>query len=421
MSQKFVYFSNTAEEFEAFINANKFYWPRAIAKKTEYQRKINNLHFEEEEGDIVYIVTGHRLKSQIQDLYLKQKINNSPMITYKGKIKKVIDRPVIGYRYTHNTNPDSSFMLPLEFYNEFKQFETYLGKAFTQSNRNEIKQVLQLKEIVNKLLHENKIFFERAHYKDDEIFIKNSKKDNWTKLNNNLDEYTNEELNVSNHVTYREMPSIDSLLLIADECNTYGLDGDQLIQNIRTWRGTSFVEVELIGVIFETVNASLNQGISTRLISEGDASNNLMNEIQKTLDSLIQSDLESTIQSDIYAEDVENGKGLNDLIKEGRAGYYYGKKYERNPINRKRAIEIHGLVCKACDFDFEKFYGEHGKNFIEIHHIKPLSTLDEEMVIDPEYDLVPLCSNCHRMVHRKKENVLSVEELRNIISNNQSS
>lgn len=247
------------------------------------------------------------------------------------------------------------------------------------------------------------------------MFIKDSSRDNWIKLNYQFDEYSNNELRVSNQVPYREMPSKDSLLLIARECNAVGLNGDLLIQNIRTWRGTSFVEVEIEEEIFEPLESSLNQGISTRLISDGDTSNSLMNDIQNTLNALNSSDLESAIVSDIYAEE---GRGFNDLIREGRTVYYHGKKYERDLINRKRAIEIHGLICKACGFDFEKFYGDRGKNFIEVHHIKPLSTLEEEVVIDPEHDLVPLCANCHRMIHRRKDNVLSVEELKEIIESN---
>lgn len=48
----------------------------------------------------------------------------------------------------------------------------------------------------------------------------------------------------------------------------------------------------------------------------------------------------------------------------------------------------------------KSFYGENGKDFIEIHHVKPLSTLEEATEIDPEIDLVPVCLNCHRMLHR---------------------
>lgn len=66
-------------------------------------------------------------------------------------------------------------------------------------------------------------------------------------------------------------------------------------------------------------------------------------------------------------------------------------------------------------FDFEDVYGELGRNFIEVHHIKPLYSLDDEVVIDPATDLVCLCSNCHRMIHRKRDSIISLEELIKII------
>lgn len=69
----------------------------------------------------------------------------------------------------------------------------------------------------------------------------------------------------------------------------------------------------------------------------------------------------------------------------------------------------------ACGFDFEEVYGELGRNFIEVHHIKPLYSLDEEVVIDPATDLVCLCSNCHRMIHRKRDSILSLEDLIKIL------
>ncbi|MFL0361669.1 HNH endonuclease [Pseudobacillus sp. 179-B 2D1 NHS] len=53
---------------------------------------------------------------------------------------------------------------------------------------------------------------------------------------------------------------------------------------------------------------------------------------------------------------------------------------------------------------------------MEVHHVKPLSTIGEEVVIDPEKDLAPVCSNCHRMIHRRKDDVLSIEELKSLIN-----
>lgn len=121
----------------------------------------------------------------------------------------------------------------------------------------------------------------------------------------------------------------------------------------------------------------------------------------------------------VIVDDIESEKAEEDsYYKDGAVKNYYGKRYERNPENRKRAIEIHGLSCVVCGFNFEEVYGERGEDFIEVHHVKPLSTIGEEVEIDPKEDLVPVCSNCHRMIHRRKDNVLSVEELRKYLKEN---
>ena len=100
---------------------------------------------------------------------------------------------------------------------------------------------------------------------------------------------------------------------------------------------------------------------------------------------------------------------------EGKKKEFYISKYERNSINRRNAIRIHGTKCMICGFDFEAFYGEAGRSVIEVHHVKPLSEVGEEVVINPETDLVCLCSNCHRIVHKKKNGVYTVDEVREMI------
>jgi predicted HNH restriction endonuclease len=101
---------------------------------------------------------------------------------------------------------------------------------------------------------------------------------------------------------------------------------------------------------------------------------------------------------------------------EGKKITYYGVRYERCPKLRRQAIAIHGLRCKACDFDFEKAYGSHAKGFIHVHHVKPISEFDEDQVVDPATDLIPLCANCHAVVHRKPEQLLSVEQLKVLLN-----
>lgn len=100
---------------------------------------------------------------------------------------------------------------------------------------------------------------------------------------------------------------------------------------------------------------------------------------------------------------------------EGKKISYYTSKYERNTINRDKAKKIHGYNCAVCGFNFEKVYGNLGKDYIEVHHIKPLSTLNEEVKINPKTDLICVCANCHRMLHRKKSEILTVEQLKDIL------
>jgi len=74
--------------------------------------------------------------------------------------------------------------------------------------------------------------------------------------------------------------------------------------------------------------------------------------------------------------------------------------YERDRQARNRAIEIHGLDCFVCAMNFENMYGDIGIGFIHIHHLVPLHTIDNKYQVNPEKDLVPVCPNCHAMLHR---------------------
>lgn len=113
------------------------------------------------------------------------------------------------------------------------------------------------------------------------------------------------------------------------------------------------------------------------------------------------------------------------LINEGMQKFVKSKAYERSNKLRKYAIEHfqdNGIIgCNACNFVFEKFYGkELGEGFIEIHHIKPVYQYEGEdvnkTISEALQNLVPLCSNCHKMVHRKRTVILDVSFLKNEIA-----
>ena len=99
---------------------------------------------------------------------------------------------------------------------------------------------------------------------------------------------------------------------------------------------------------------------------------------------------------------------------EGGEKVYVSVRRERDPKLRSDAIALHGLDCMACGFNFEDFYGRAGKDFIEVHHIVPLSDAGRTET-NPATDLIVLCANCHRIIHRRKNICLSLDELKDHI------
>ncbi|SDC38075.1 5-methylcytosine-specific restriction enzyme A [Terribacillus halophilus] len=92
-------------------------------------------------------------------------------------------------------------------------------------------------------------------------------------------------------------------------------------------------------------------------------------------------------------------------------------RYERSSYNRQVCLLLHGHVCKACGFNFEERYGQIGKGFIHVHHVVPVSNLGENYKVNPATDLIPLCPNCHAMVH-KRNPPYTVQELKSFIKSN---
>ncbi len=89
--------------------------------------------------------------------------------------------------------------------------------------------------------------------------------------------------------------------------------------------------------------------------------------------------------------------------------------YERNLEAREKCLVHYGYQCAVCGFIFKELYGDIGDHYIHIHHKKPLSEISERYVINPIEDLIPICPNCHAMLHRKRP-PYSIEELKKIIN-----
>lgn len=95
----------------------------------------------------------------------------------------------------------------------------------------------------------------------------------------------------------------------------------------------------------------------------------------------------------------EEWRSAADFV-EGAATQVLVNRYERDRRAREAAIRYHGCTCKVCGLDMEKQYGNIGKGFIHVHHLVPLSAIKQDYQLNPNTDLIPVCPNCHAMLHR---------------------
>jgi predicted HNH restriction endonuclease len=116
----------------------------------------------------------------------------------------------------------------------------------------------------------------------------------------------------------------------------------------------------------------------------------------------------------------------NSIITEGnrRVRVRRIRVTERSKALREAAIQYYTdadghIQCDACGFDFYDFYGEVGRGYIEIHHETPLLQYEDEdrklFLREAVERVCPLCSNCHRIVHRDRLFVLDIDTLCQIV------
>jgi len=119
---------------------------------------------------------------------------------------------------------------------------------------------------------------------------------------------------------------------------------------------------------------------------------------------------------DSHYENTFPDSDNTDACIEGAKTSVKVNRYERSSVARNKCIAYRGCSCYVCGLDFEKKYGALGKGFIHVHHIIPLNEIGDSYIIDYENDLIPVCPNCHAMLHRKiNGKSLSWQELKRAI------
>lgn len=164
--------------------------------------------------------------------------------------------------------------------------------------------------------------------------------------------------------------------------------------------------------------------INLRLIEE-------LNKDELNYEQLMQHGLKTTQSMNRMTEElkeyIEKICNLDDIqyyeerefLKEGKTKQVFVNLFERNSKARQECINYYGgYQCQICRFDFEKVYGELGRHFIEVHHKIPLSKIGKNYIVNPKKDLLPVCPNCHAMLHRKiNGEPIDYNILKNIINN----
>jgi 5-methylcytosine-specific restriction protein A len=117
--------------------------------------------------------------------------------------------------------------------------------------------------------------------------------------------------------------------------------------------------------------------------------------------ALVDDDDDSDSEED---EPLQSTDQSDEEYLEGRRRFKFHKRLERRR-NAKlvRAVKRHhGNNCAGCGLNFSALYGSVGSNYIDAHHITPLSKLkgDGDRPMDPKKDFAVLCANCHRIIHK---------------------
>ena len=102
-------------------------------------------------------------------------------------------------------------------------------------------------------------------------------------------------------------------------------------------------------------------------------------------------------------------------FQEGRIRTAISNIYERSTAARKACIEVHGLNCVVCGFDFERAYGSRAKGLIHVHHLNQLAGVSNIRSVNPQEDLRPVCPNCHMFIHSRSP-MYSIQEVKDAIA-----
>lgn len=170
----------------------------------------------------------------------------------------------------------------------------------------------------------------------------------------------------------------------------FALDGTQVMVNVN---GTARKPIEAVDVEWQSLEIEASTKIQERPVNPQTRGRALASSALGVLSLFV-----ACFDHDNQVNHTEDAEELGD--EEGAPVLRLSRQYERKKANRIRCLNHHGYSCVVCGFNFEERYGSLGAGFVEVHHIFPVASMPEGYRPDPRTEMVPLCANCHRMVHK---------------------
>ena len=104
----------------------------------------------------------------------------------------------------------------------------------------------------------------------------------------------------------------------------------------------------------------------------------------------------------------------DEVFYEGTGKQISVNAYERNQGARDKCLKRYGFRCAVCKQCMSETYGTAADKLIHVHHLKPLSEIEEGYEVNPFVDLRPVCPNCHAVIHRRKP-PYTIEEVKGFL------
>ena len=235
------------------------------------------------------------------------------------------------------------------------------------------------------------------------------------------------------------LPNGHGFLFEARQVYSGAMEADLVLESyghdlIRAWRDSRHTTVEMAFGYLESLPFDCRVYLSVRGSKASDAQQvaNIPDEDWIAADTRMRLVVRESGTRDVWIDSLRAALGFSLLLADlfpneeddpGSEVALEGAKverretaYERSWPNRMRCIAIHGTRCAVCGFDFGEAYGELFGGMIEVHHIKPVSSYEKATLVDPAHDLIPLCANCHRAIHRINPPMMP-DELKNLYAN----